>query len=88
MLDLFLIRGIFILVLTVSAYALHPYNSVPWMAAAVGAVFGLCIILFEMRLERVSLKRLIGAACGSVLGIVGAFIMSLVLAKASRPSRA
>ena len=31
----------------------------------------------------VSLKRLIGAACGSVLGIVGAFLMSLVLSKAT-----
>src|SRR6516162_844292 len=53
------------------------------MAAVAGAVFGLCIILFEMRLERVSLKRLIGAACGSVRGIVRAFLMSLVIAKAT-----
>jgi uncharacterized protein YacL len=83
MLDLLIIRGIFVLVLTISAYALHPFHSSEWMAAAAGAIFGLCIIFFEMRLERVSLKRLIGAACGSVLGIVGAFIMSLVLAKAS-----
>jgi uncharacterized protein YacL len=83
MLDLLIIRGIFVLVLTISAYALHPFHSSPWMAAAAGAIFGLCIIFFEMRLERVSLKRLIGAAFGSVLGIVGAFIMSLVLAKAS-----
>ena len=56
------------------------------MAAAGGIVFGLCIILFEMRLEQVSLKRLIGAACGSVLGIVGAFFMSLVLSQS--PARA
>ena len=83
MLDLIVIRGIFILVLTVAAYALHPFNSSQWMAAAGGAIFGLCIIFFEVRLERVSLKRLIGAACGSILGIVGAFIMSLVLAKAT-----
>src|ERR1019366_2050532 len=72
MLDLLIVRGIFILVLTISAYALHPFHSSPWMAAAGGTIFGLCIIFFEMRLERVSLKRLIGAACGSVLGIVGA----------------
>src|ERR1039458_9612444 len=72
MLDLLIIRGIFVLVLTISAYALHPFHSSPWMAAAAGAIFGLCIIFFEMRLERVSLKRLIGAAFGSVLGIVGA----------------
>jgi uncharacterized protein YacL len=83
MLDLLIVRCIFILVLTISAYALHPFRSSQWVAAAAGAIFGLCIIFFEMRLERVSLKRLIGAACGSVLGIVGAFIMSLVLAKAS-----
>src|ERR1022692_1387086 len=85
MLDLLIVRGIFILVLTISAYALHPFHSSQWMAAAGGTIFGLCIIFFEMRLERVSLKRLIGAACGSVLGIVGAFIMSLVLATASSP---
>ena len=40
------------------------------------------IIFFEIRLEQVSLKRLIGAAFGSVLGIFGAFLMSLVLSKA------
>ena len=32
--------------------------------------------------KEISLKRLIGAAFGSVLGIVGAFLMSLVLGKA------
>src|SRR5450631_2010953 len=85
MLDLLIVRGIFILVLTISAYAAHPFDSPRWMAAVGGAIFGLCIVFFEMRLERVSLKRLIGAACGSVLGIVGAFIMSQVLATASSP---
>jgi uncharacterized protein YacL len=47
-----------------------------------GLVLGCCIILFEIRLEQVSLKRLIGAAVGSVLGICGAFLMSLILGKA------
>ena len=36
MLDLLIIRGIFILVLTISAYALHPFHSSQWMAAAIG----------------------------------------------------
>src|SRR5437588_8535287 len=49
------------------------------MSAAAGLLLGLAIIFFELRLERVSLKRLIGAAFGSVLGIIGAFLMSLVL---------
>jgi len=38
--------------------------------------------LFEIRLEQVSLKRLIGAAFGSVLGIIGAYLMSLVIREA------
>jgi len=83
LLDLFIVRAIFILVLAASAYALHPFQTDHWVAAAGGFVFGCCIIFFEIRLERVSLKRLIGAAAGSVLGIVGAFLMSLVLTKAS-----
>ena len=84
MLDLVIVRAIFILVLTVSAYALHPFGATPsahWYSALSGMLLGGCIIFFEIRLEQVSLKRLIGAACGSVLGILGAFLMSLVLDK-------
>ena len=40
---------------------------------------GLAIVLFEWRLRLVSLKRLIGAAIGSVLGIVGAYLFALVI---------
>jgi len=85
MFDLLIVRAIFILVLAVAAYFLHPYESSRWISAAGGMVLGGCIIFFEIRLERVSLKRLIGAAVGSVLGIAGAFLMSLVLAKATAP---
>jgi len=81
--DLAIVRAIFILVLAGTAYALHPFHASPWLAAAGGVVFGAAIIFFEIRLEQVSLKRLIGAAIGSVLGIFGAFLISLVLGKAS-----
>src|SRR3984885_13207700 len=79
-LDLAIVRVIFVLVLTVAAYFLHPLQQAPspWAALA-GFLLGGCIIFFEVRLEQVSLKRLIGAAFGSVLGIIGAFLMSLVL---------
>ena len=57
----------------------------PWVSGFAGSVIGALIILFEIRLEQISLKRLIGAAVGSVLGIAGAFLMSLVLGKVAPP---
>jgi uncharacterized protein YacL len=85
LLDLVLVRAVLVLVFAVAAYFLHPVGVSPWVAAGAGGVFSAVIILFEIRLEQISLKRLIGAAAGSVLGIVGAFLMSLVLSKADAP---
>jgi len=81
-LDLIFVRAFFILILSLSAFLLHPSQVSPWVSTAGGLLLGGGIIFFEIRLEKVSLTRLIGAAFGSVLGIVGAFLMSLVLGKA------
>ncbi|MFY9726519.1 MAG: PIN domain-containing protein, partial [Bryobacteraceae bacterium] len=81
-LDLIFVRAFFILILSLSAFLLHPAQVAPWFSALGGLLLGGGIIYFEIRLERVSLTRLIGAAFGSVLGIAGAFLMSLVLGKA------
>jgi len=78
-----MVRAIFIVVLTVTAFALHPFQMAPWICGVGGLILGLVIIWIEIRLEKVSLKRLMGAAAGSVLGIIGAFLISLVLGKAS-----
>lgn len=83
MFDLVIVRVLFVIVLSGSAWLLHPFQLQPWAAALCGVILGSGIILFEIRLEQVSLKRLIGAAFGSVLGIIGAYVFSLVLAKAS-----
>ncbi len=81
MLDLTIVRVIFILVISACAYYFQPFHLSPFVAAGAGLLVGAAIILFELRVEKVSLKRLIGAACGSVLGIFGAYLMSLVLAR-------
>ncbi|HZP25287.1 MAG TPA: PIN domain-containing protein [Terriglobales bacterium] len=49
------------------------------IAGALGLLLGLAVILFEVRLRQVSLKRLIGAVIGSILGIIGAYLFSLVI---------
>ena len=49
-----------------------------------GRAFGIAVVLFEFRLRRVSLKRLIGAVIGSILGIIGAYLFSLVIRNSIR----
>lgn len=85
--DLLLIRAIFVLLLAAAAWFLQPFGLTPPQAIVTGVVLGLLIVLAEIRLKQVSLKRLIGAAAGSVLGIVGAFLISLVISWALPGSR-
>ncbi len=77
--DLVIIRIVFVLVLTVACGLLQPFGLNRVGAAVAGLLLGVAVILFELRLRAVSLKRLIGAAIGSVLGILGAYLFSLVI---------
>jgi len=77
--ELLIIRVLFIAVLGCASYFLHPFALQGPLAAAVGVAVGLCAVLFEIRIKRISLQRLIGAAIGSVLGILGAYLISLAL---------
>ena len=80
--DLIIIRIVFISVVAVACYHLRPFGlaTLPaWMAACVGVVIGLMVVWFEARLRVVSLKRLIGAVIGSILGILGAYLFSVVI---------
>jgi uncharacterized protein YacL len=81
-LDLIFIRIFFVLILSLTAFLLHPAQVSPLVSTLGGVLLGGGIIYFEIRLEKVSLTRLMGAAVGSVLGIAGAFLMSLVVEKA------
>src|SRR5215472_1669448 len=83
--DLFIIRFVFVVFVTVTCYLLQPFGLTPGHAAGAGALLGLAIVIFEWRLRLVSLKRLIGAAIGSVLGIVGAYLFALVIRNSIPP---
>ena len=77
--DLVLIRFIFIVFVSITCYLIQPFGLNRKLDVAVGALLGLAIIIFEWRLRLVSLKRLIGAAIGSILGIFGAYLFALVI---------
>lgn len=77
--DVIIIRLIFTLVLVTAGYVLKPIGGDPWLSAGVGALVAICIILFELRIRRASLKTLIGAAVGSILGIIGAYLIGTLI---------
>ncbi len=77
--DVVLIRILFVLIVGIICYLIHPFSLPANQAGGVGLLIGAAIIVFEWRLRAMSLKRLIGAAIGSVLGIVGAYLFALVI---------
>jgi uncharacterized protein YacL len=85
MLDLLFIRFAFIVFVGVASFVLQPFGLNKIESAIAGVVIGVGVILFEMRLRRVSLKQLIGAVIGSVLGILGAYLFSLVIRESLLP---
>jgi uncharacterized protein YacL len=70
-------------VLGCAAFFLRPFDFPGPLAALIGVAAGGTIVAFEIRIKKVTLTRLIGAAIGSILGIVGAYLVSLVLAQMS-----
>ena len=79
--DLTLFRVLFILTVASCAWYFQPLQAPPLVATAGGIVVGVIVILLEKRLERITLKRLIGAAFGAIVGISIAFLVSIVLAR-------
>ena len=83
--DLIAVRLLFVIFVALTCYKLQPFDLPSNMDAGVGALLGIAIVTFEWRLRLVSLKRLIGAAIGSVLGIFGAYLFALVIRNSIPP---
>jgi uncharacterized protein YacL len=77
--DLILVRLLFVIVVSLTCYVIAPFGLPRNLDAGIGALVGAAIVLFEWKLRGVSLKRLIGAAIGSILGICGAYLFALVI---------
>lgn len=88
--DIILIRAVFSVILVVAGALIKPIPQsvadqlgTPGGARALSAVLGMAlaagIIFFELRIRRASLKTLIGAAIGSILGIIGASLMGFLI---------
>ena len=79
MLETTFIRVVFCAVFIFSCYYFRPFGLSEALAVAVGVVTSAAIIIFEVRLRKTSLKQLIGAAIGSIMGICGAAMIGSML---------
>ncbi|MBA2502873.1 MAG: PIN domain nuclease, partial [Pyrinomonadaceae bacterium] len=77
--DIILIRIVFTAILVAAGYVLHPIPGHPIFSALVAIAIAIAIIFFELRIRRASLKTLIGAAVGSIMGIIGAFLIGMLI---------
>ena len=77
--DVVLIRLIFTAILLGAGYVLRPIPGNRFISMGAAGLVALAIIFFEMRIRRSSLKTLIGAAVGSILGIIGAYLIGSLI---------
>jgi uncharacterized protein YacL len=83
--DVILIRIVFTAILVTAGYALVPIQQKyaglegKHLSAIIAAFIAGGIILFELRIRRASLKTLIGAAVGSIMGIVGGYLIGSLI---------
>jgi len=80
--DLILLRVLFVVLLSVVCYFLHPFGLNGWQGSLAGGLSASLVIVFEFRVRALTLRRLIGALVGSFTGIAGAALFCLVLRSA------
>jgi uncharacterized protein YacL len=83
--DMLAVRVIFAVVCGAAGYHFRPFSLSHLLGTITGLGFAIAVIFFEIRLRRASLRRLIGAVVGSILGILGAYLTTLVLAHTTMP---
>jgi uncharacterized protein YacL len=77
------LRVVFIISVITAAYHLRPFHWSSFVSSLVGAALACAFVFIEMRLRKASLRRLIGAVFGGILGVLGALIISHLLSLTS-----
>lgn len=92
-LDILIIRISFVALLILLGFLINPFEHTQrfgfdkitdpsmrhYLSALLGGIIALFIIGFELRVRQATLKTLIGAAIGSILGIIGAFLIGILI---------
>ena len=82
---MFAVRIIFVAICGAAGFHFRPFSLSRTTATLAGIGFAVAVIFLELRLRRASLRRLIGAVVGSIVGILGAYLTSLILTHTTMP---
>lgn len=88
--DILIIRISFVLLLALMGFLLNPlaesshlqglgFTERRILSGLLGILISGCVIGFEMRARQATIKTLIGAAVGSILGIAGAYLIGMLI---------
>ena len=77
--EMAIVRVVFVVMVVAASFKLRPFEFSALHSILFGVLLGIVFVIFEIRLERATLKRLLGAAVGSVLGILGALMLGLLV---------
>jgi uncharacterized protein YacL len=81
--DYWLLRALLVILAGLSCLHFRPFGLPLIPAIALGFTGAVALILLEFRLRHASLRRLIGGAAGSILGVLAAVLMSMIFMRLS-----
>src|SRR5882672_4555209 len=83
--DFWVVRAFLIACTGAVSYTLGPFGLRGFVAASVGFLIALVVLLAELRLRRAALSGLLGAVFGAVLGVFAALLVTLVISRTDEP---
>ncbi len=79
--DLWIIRALLFVALLISGYLIRPFGPNLYLTVSYSIALGAVILLAEIRIRRLTIKTILGAALGSLLGIIGASLISIIIGR-------
>ncbi len=86
--DFWVVRLALVGASVVLCYSLSPFGFHGLPAAGIGFLVAMVILLAELRLRRAEISGLVGGTVGGVLGLLAAFLITLVVSRTSEPEPA
>jgi uncharacterized protein YacL len=81
--DYWLLRAVLVILAGLSCLHFRPFGLPLIPAVTLGITGAVALILLEFRLRHASLRRLIGGAAGSIVGVLAAVLMSMIFMRLS-----